>query len=105
MIHSVNNIILPDTFQTATLSNIAKKSIATYKKVTIRPIQLNNAPHLQMTYHYDNAVIHENCTWHNGIAVIEKLLSGYFKQAIIKASDAEYHILSNKKGHIHIIKK
>ncbi len=104
MMHSISSIILPNTFQAATLSNIAKKSLATYKKVTIKPIQLNNSPHLQMTYHYDNAVVHQDYAWQNGVGVIKKLLSGYFKQAIIKTTDADYHILSNKKGRIRIVK-
>ncbi len=105
MTHEIKDIILQTTFKTAVLSGIAKKSIATYKKVTIVPILINDCVHLQMTYHYENAVVHENYTWQAGIGIICKLLSGYFKQAIIKTNGADYHILSNKKGHIRILSK
>ncbi len=104
MTHLLKDIILEASFKSATLSGIAKKSIATYNKVTVRPISRSNFAHLEMTYHYENAVVHEQYKWQVGIGVIEKLLSGYFKQAFIKTSDAEYHILSNKKGRIRVLK-
>ncbi len=101
----IKDIILQNSFKTATLSGIAKKSIATYKKVTIEPISINEQAHLQMTYHYESAVVHENYIWQVGIDVVNKLLSGYFKQAIVKTGNGNYHVLSNKKGHIRILSK
>ncbi len=105
MQNSIKAIILPTTFQRATLSNIAKKSIATYDKVTIVTKKDATVIKLQMTYHYDNTVIHQNYYWSDGLAVIEKLLSGYFKQAIISCSDHNYHILATKKGRLSIVKQ
>ncbi len=94
-------IVNRETFIIATLSNVAKKSIATYNKVTIKKSKDGCA--LQMTYHYANRIIHENYSWQDGLSTMAKLLSGYFKQAAVKTSAGDYHILSNKKGHFKIL--
>ncbi len=104
MDNSIKTIIRPATFQRATLSGIAKKSLATYHKLTIVCPPKAQTTQLHMTYHYDSGVVHKNYDWADGIAVIEKLLSGYFKQAIVENSDGHYHILANKKGHLRIVK-
>ncbi len=98
-------IVNQETFIAATLSNIAKKSIATYDKVTIKKLKSQSDCALQITYHYAGRVIHENCSWQDGLQTMTKLLSGYFKQAVVKTRDDDYHILANKKGNFKILKR
>ncbi len=105
MLSSIKTIILPATFQRAILSGIAKKSLATYHKVTIKAQSKAQATEMQMTYHYDKTVVHQNYSWSDGITVIEKLLCGYFKQAVINCSDYDYHVLATKKGRLSIVRK
>ncbi len=51
----LTEILNRESFIAATLSNVAKKSIATYDKVTIKKLKLQGDYALQMTYHYAGA--------------------------------------------------
>ncbi len=105
MLNSLHQIVAPTTFRRAVLSSVIKKSIATYHKVTIDTEVSDSCIALVMTYHYNQAVVHKRYSWPDGFAVIEKLLSGYFKQAIVASDEWHYHILANKKGQLKVVAK
>lgn len=88
-----------------TLSNVRKKSLATFTKVTVRPVEIKGAYLIQLAYHYDEKVMHENLPLTEALPVIQKMMEGYFKQAMVHTSKQDYHVLVSKKGDTKILTK
>ncbi len=92
-------------FIEATFSGVRKKSLMTYNKLHIRAIKIKSEQQLQFAYYYDKKVIHENCQYSEGINILAKLLTGYFKQGLVYTIKADYHLLSSKRGNLKVHKK
>lgn len=96
----LSQIVDPRHFVAATLSNVKKKSIATYNKLTLKPVVLKGDYTIQFTYYYAQKVIHENLPLAEALSTLQTLLEGYFKQGLFQTTVTDYHILSNKKGQL-----
>lgn len=94
-----------DHFVEGVLSNVRKRSLETYSKVTIRPVMLKAEYTLQLTYHYEKKVLHENLTQLEAVQTVSKLLGGYFKQGQLFTATGDYQILSNKSGDLKVLKQ
>lgn len=104
------NLLIEDIFQNekliyAVLSNLKKKSEATFKKVNVKPVLIKNDKKFQFTYEYENKVIHKNLNSIEAIKEANNLLSEYFRQAMLFTIEADYQILISKKGKTTILKK
>ncbi|WP_425449441.1 class I SAM-dependent methyltransferase [Dethiothermospora halolimnae] len=87
------------------LSNVKKKSIKEFNKVTIKPVLIKEDILIQFTYNYDKKVIHKNLKLYDAIEKINDLLNNYFKQGMIFTTEADYQILISKKGKVKILRK
>ncbi|WP_352418433.1 SAM-dependent methyltransferase [Proteiniborus sp.] len=101
----LSDIVLNEKFIYGVLSNVKKKSEATFNKVSIKPVLIKEEKKLQLTFEYEKKVIHENLDFLEGIEKIKGLLNEYFRQAMIFTVEADYHILISKKGKATILKK
>lgn len=101
----LNDIISNEKLIYGVLSNVKKKSEATFSKVSIKPVMIKEEKKLQFTYEYEKKVIHENLDLLKAIEEIKKLLGEYFRQAMIFTLEADYQILISKKGKASILKK
>lgn len=99
------SVLEKGNFIEAIFSNVRKKSLETYSKVQARPIDLKGEYHIQLAYYYDKKVLHENLDVHEAAQVLGRLMDGYFKQGMVHAQGADYHLLSNKKGDLRVIEK
>lgn len=105
-IHSLFALTLRQgEFVEAVFSNVRKKSLATYKKLLVRPVDIKGNYLIQLEYHYDKKVMHENLEPGEAARVLEGLMEGYFKQAMVHTVNADFHMLSNKKAVVKILEK
>lgn len=88
-----------------TLSNPRKKEAGAYTKVTVQPVKVKGGLHYQFCYHYANKVQHDNVLPNEAASKLEELLSGQFKQGLVRTKDADYQILLNKKQQATIMRK
>jgi len=91
----------------ATLSHIQfqKPRTTTLTKASIRPILIQNQLHYQITTQVNTQSLHVNLTQTDLISHVIQLMNTGFKQAILYTQDSEYHVLTNNKGKITILKK
>lgn len=89
----------------AVLSNVRKKSEKTFNKISIKPVLIKNELLFQLTYHYDEKIIHNNFSDEEVKVEVNNLMKSYFKQGVIYTIDADYQILISKKGKSSILKK
>lgn len=89
----------------AVFSNVKKGVEKTFVKVDIKPVEIKGDILFQISYQYEQKVIHENLKSNVLIEKINQLLGDYFKQAQFFTKDADYQILFNKKGVGTTIKK
>lgn len=82
--------------------NLRKKSIA-YKKVTIRPLLLQEELFYQVEYHFEKKVTHENLSKQECLAFCLELLIQSFKQLNIFTVYADYQILASKPDYPKVI--
>ena len=89
----------------AVFSNVKKGVEKTFVKVDIKPVEIKGEILFQISYQYEQKVLHENLRNNEIIEKIKSLLGDYFKQAQLFTKDADYQILFNKKGVGTTIKK
>jgi len=87
------------------ISNHRSKNAVEYKKVNIKPVEIKNEKFIQLTYEYENKVIHRNLGFTEGIEEIYELLNNLFKQCVLFTIEADYQVLISKKGKVSILKK
>lgn len=77
----------------------------TAKKVTIRPVTVKGRGLFQVTEHYSQKVFHTNMTPQEcGTFIMDRLLKEY-KQGTLFTEEKDFHLLTNKKGVITLLKK
>ncbi|GAB6107558.1 class I SAM-dependent methyltransferase [Fusibacter bizertensis] len=103
--HEIEAIIASGELIHAILSNVKKGVEKTFLKVDIKPVEIKGEVLFQVSYQYEQKIIHENMRELELLKKIENLLGAYFKQAQIFSVGADYQILFNKKGMGTTIKK
>lgn len=93
------------TWTQAVLSGPKKGSGAAAEKIKIKPVRLKNGLHYQFAHYSGTKVLHENVEPERAAARAEQLLTSHYKQALLQTSEADYHVLLNKKGEATILKK
>ncbi|TNJ66802.1 SAM-dependent methyltransferase [Paenibacillus hemerocallicola] len=89
----------------AVLSQPRKGSGAAADKVKIKPVLLKSGLHYQFAHYAGTKVQHENIAPEQAAARTEQLLLEQYRQALLQTSEADYHILFNKKGEAAVLKK
>lgn len=97
--------IAEGTWTQAVLSQPRKGSGIGADKVKIKPVLLKNGLHYQFAHYTGTKVLHENASPDQTAGMAEQLLVARYKQALLQTSDADYHILFNKKGEAAILRK
>ena len=102
--------LINDLFDTEVILRIIfsspyKKDRESFSKVQLKPYINEDIIHYQLTYYFENRVVHSNLTKNDAINEVKVLISKVFKQALITCKDKEYHLLSNKSGKVTIIQK
>jgi SAM-dependent methyltransferase len=98
-------VVAQEAWTQAVLSQPRVKGGASADKVKVKPVLLKNGLHYQFTSYVGTKVLHENVTPELAAAHTEELIRTQFKQTLLQTSDADYHILVNKKGHVNILTK
>ncbi|MEF3303982.1 class I SAM-dependent methyltransferase [Paenibacillus sp. GYB003] len=93
------------TWTQAVLSGPKKGGGATADKIKIKPVLLKNGLHYQFAFFTGAKVLHENVEPDQAADRAERLLRSHYKQALLQTSEADYHILINKKGESNVLKK
>lgn len=101
----IKDILENDELIYAVLSNVKRKSQATFNKVKIKPVLIKQEKKFQFTYEYESKVIHKNLDSNEAIYEVVNLLNEYFRQAMIFTIEADYQILISKKGKATTLKK
>ncbi|MDF2717525.1 MAG: SAM-dependent methyltransferase, partial [Paenibacillus sp.] len=92
------------TWTQAVLSQPRKGSGAAADKVKIKPVLLRSGLHYQFAHYAGTKVQHENVAPEQAALRTERLLLEQYKQALLQTSEADYHILFNKKGEAAVLK-
>ena len=79
----------------AVFSALRKKSTP-YRRVTVKPVLLQNRLLYQAEYHFEKKVTHENLTAEECLRLCTELLTSVFKQANLCTAEHDYQILANK---------
>lgn len=98
----MSNALETETFISCTWSNPRKSD--NFKKITAKPILLNEQPMVQFAKLKDNKEHHDNIALSDVSNYITEQCTG-FKQAQCFTSNADYQILINKKQETNIKKK
>lgn len=102
----LNELIGQHKLVQAVISGPRRKTADGYAKVKVKPVQLKSGTHIQFEYHYAQKVTHANMLPEQAVAAMAQLLlQDGFKQGLVQATDADYHILMNKKGEASILRK
>ena len=75
------------------------------QKITIRPVKLKSQIAYHATFFYPKKTTNQNLTSKELEAFVVSLVPASYKQAILYAIDADYHILANKKQKLTILKR
>lgn len=97
-----HEIMTKDALLYAVLSSPLKKQDVS--KVTIRPISSKNKVLYQWTEQRGEQALHSNLDRESCLAQLQ-LHHSDFKQGTFYTSEADFHLLTNKKGHHTILKK
>lgn len=101
----LHNTIADNAWIQAVLSQPKAKGGANADKVKIKPVMLGSGLHYQFISYAGPKVLHENVTLDQTPTRAEELILTQFKQTLLQTSEADYHILVNKKGEPHIMSK
>ena len=75
-----------------------------YKKITVRVIAIKDKPYIQLEKFTDTQVFHENLAFEDSFDVLLHLVNEY-RNINLFTVDADYQILSSKKGSMKITRK
>jgi len=101
----IDEIFQKESLIFAAISNIQKGVEKTYKKIDIKPVLIKGERLNQVTYHYENKVLHENLTNDESAEKLKDLMETYFRQAMLYTIDSDYQVLISKKGKVKILRK
>jgi len=101
----LENIISNKKLIQGVISNRKKKNDPEYNKISFKLVDIKGQIQLQLEYHYDKKVKHENLSFNEGIREILSLSDLYFKQIVVFTIEADYQIFTKKKGEAKILKQ
>lgn len=101
----IEDVIKNEKIIYAVFSNVRKGVEKEFSTMKMKPVLIKNKKLIQLEYHYDNKVKHENLEDEYAIDISFGLIKTYFKQAMIYTLDADYQILVSKKGVPKVLKK
>lgn len=84
------------------LSKPIKKSMTTWRKVSLRPVKLKGKLQYQIAISQGQQEIHENLIPVTAIARIEELWSNHFREGYLYTQQADYHFQKSKQGTVHL---
>ena len=87
------------------LSAPHQKSSVQHTKVVVRPVMIKNQLHYQITEYRGTQTFHRNVNADECLKLLNEEIGSYFAQALICTTQADYHVLANKKGKITILAK
>ncbi|MCG7409751.1 SAM-dependent methyltransferase [Paenibacillus sp. ACRRX] len=98
----VQHILQEGTLHSAVFSQVRQAPEEGCVKATIKPIQLRGEVMVQITYHFANKVTHENVTAERAADKLFSMLEHNFRQALLRTTEAEHHVLISKKHKVNI---
>ena len=101
----VHNLFEEEVILRIIFSSPYKKDKNSFSKVQLNPYISDDVMQYQLTYFFENRVVHSNLDKDDAINETITLITSIFKQALITCKEKEYHLLSNKSGKVTIIQK
>lgn len=101
----ITKVISEELLIEAILSDQKIKNSDWYSKVVIKPVTLKGSLLYQFSFYYSNKVLHENLEKQQAIIRLSGLFADTFKQGSIYTTEADFQVLTSKKGKITILKK
>lgn len=102
--HVLNQCLFDLTPVKAVFSSTRKKSLP-YRKVTLRPVLLQNKPAFQAEYQYEKKAIHENISPERVLDTCMDLILRDFKQINLFTEEEDIQILAGKPDSPRITRK
>ena len=94
----VEDLIARDALTGATLSKPRRSDPARYAKVTVDPIVVRGALRYRWRYHYATRTTDEHLAAEETARRLVHLIGGEFRQAHLRATDADYQLLADASG-------
>lgn len=93
-----SHIIHPETFINAGFSGAQKGTVVPWKKVTVRPVQLKDIPHVQISYFDGRQDITKNYAGDEIAAKVDELLALPFSSITVRTTAEKIRVQITKKG-------
>ena len=74
-------------------------------RTVVRPVRLKNGLHYQLEHHRNNQASHENLAAEAAAVRIVELLTGHYRQALLKTGQSDVQLLISKKGKAAMLRK
>ena len=94
----VEDLIARDALTAATLSKPRRSDPARYAKVTVDPVVVRGALRYRWRYHYATRTTDEHLAAEETVRRLVHLIGGEFRQAHLRATDADYQVLADVGG-------
>ena len=94
----VDDLIARDALTGATLSRPRRSDPARYAKVTVDPVVVRGALRYRWRYHYATRTTDENLAPAETATRLAHLVGSEFRQAHLRATDADYQLLTGATG-------
>ncbi|PJF42844.1 MAG: hypothetical protein CUN55_09535, partial [Phototrophicales bacterium] len=91
-------VLEPSGFVSATFSGVRRHQTLQWQKITLRPVMLKGAWHLQIIYFDGRHDIRENVTQEAAEKALQDLLAMPFSHYFVRTTEDELHIRITKKG-------
>ncbi len=101
----LSNAFEKGIFVEGIFSGVRDKKGESYTKIHVRPVDIKGTYRIQLTYSYDQKIMHENLTVEDASVLLSGLMERYFKQAVVHTHSTDYHIVTNKRFEISISTK
>lgn len=94
----VNDLIARDALTGATLSKPRRSDPSRYSKVSVDPLVVRGALRYRWRYHYATRTTDEHLAPEETARRLVHLIGGAFRQAHLRATDADHQVLSGPEG-------
>jgi hypothetical protein len=94
----VDDLLERDALTGATLSKPRRSDPSRYAKVTVDPVVVRDALRYRWRYHYATRTTDEHLAAEETVRRLVHLIGGEFRQAHLRATDADYQVLADGSG-------
>ena len=94
----IEDLIARDVLTGATLSKPRRSDPARYSRVTVDPVNVRGAARYRWRYHYSTRTTDEHLAPDETVRRLVHLVGGEFRQAQLRATDADFQLLAGSKG-------